>query len=82
MIDLPNPPCQNHPDRESRAHYRSSPIRSLCFECMDANPHDTLSDLERAEIHVLDYLVLALGDGVKVVYDSEKAKMSSLRMKT
>jgi hypothetical protein len=49
---------------------------------MDANPHDTLSDLERAEIHVLDYLVLALGDGVKVVYDSEKAKMSSLRMKT
>lgn len=73
--------CRHHPDREAHVYFRGAEIWGLCFECFDARTPDSLSDLERAEILVMEYLLPALGDGVKVVYDSEKNKMSSLRLR-
>lgn len=73
--------CRHHSDRKAIAYFRGSPIWGLCGECLDERQPDSLSDLEKAEILVMDYLLPALGDGVKVVYDSEKEKMSSLRIR-
>lgn len=81
--------CRNHPDREGHAFYRdeTDPKKygfALCLECFDqrltAKANATLEQhsLENA---LFDYLTRMLGDGVKKVYPSELAKMSSLRFK-
>ena len=71
--------CRHHPGRLAGIHFRGDPIWGLCWECFDRREQEPHPVVER-DSAILDELVAALGDGVKVVQPSEAVKMHSLRM--